>query len=177
MITPEMFVGQPDFSKINQIVKIFDDAYKSELSLIILDDIERLIEFIHIGPRFSNALLQALMVLIKKKPPKANRKLMIVGTTSQKSILQEMDLVDCFNVCLNMPSIHEKEEVEAVLKNFSNDESNISSISDAVTAMHSLDGLTIKNFMLAIELSMTKSSDGKTVEYQSFLESLDAVQN
>ena len=82
-----MFVGQPDFSKINQIVKIFDDAYKSEMSLIILDDIERLIEFIHIGPRFSNALLQALMVLIKKKPPKAQRKLMIVGTTSQKTIL------------------------------------------------------------------------------------------
>ena len=55
------------------------------------------------------------MVLIKKKPPKINRKLMIVGTTSQKSILQEMDLVDCFNVCLNMPSIHEKEEMQVLL--------------------------------------------------------------
>ena len=68
LITPEMFVGQSEFSKINKIVHIFEDAYKSELSLIILDDIERLIEFIHIGPRFSNAILQALMVLIKKKP-------------------------------------------------------------------------------------------------------------
>jgi vesicle-fusing ATPase len=57
MISPENFVGYSEFAKINAIVKIFEDAYKSPLSLIVLDDIERLIEFIHIGPRFSNAIL------------------------------------------------------------------------------------------------------------------------
>jgi len=87
MISPENFVGYSELSKINAIVKIFDDAYKSPLSLIVLDDIERLIEFIHIGPRFSNAVLQALLVLIKKRPPNPERKLMIIGTTSMKSIL------------------------------------------------------------------------------------------
>ena len=50
-----------------EIVKVFDDAYKSNLSLIVLDDIERLIEYIHIGSRFSNLLLQTLLILIKKK--------------------------------------------------------------------------------------------------------------
>jgi vesicle-fusing ATPase len=50
---------------------VFEDAYKSPLSLIVLDDIERLLEFVHIGPRFSNTVLQALLVLIKKKPPNA----------------------------------------------------------------------------------------------------------
>jgi vesicle-fusing ATPase len=54
MISPEQFVGFTDFAKVQAIVKIFNDAYKSPLSLIVLDDIERLIEFIHIGPRFSN---------------------------------------------------------------------------------------------------------------------------
>ena len=82
MISPEMFVGRPDYVKVHEIVQVFEDAYKSDLSLIILDDIERLIEFIHIGSRFSNLLLQALLILIKKKPPHAERKLMIVGTTS-----------------------------------------------------------------------------------------------
>ena len=57
MISPESFVGKSEHTKVYEIVKIFEDAYKSELSLIILDDIERLIEFIHIGPRFSNVLL------------------------------------------------------------------------------------------------------------------------
>jgi len=57
MISPENFVGYSEVGKINAIVKVFEDAYKSPLSLIILDDIERLIEFIHIGPRFSNPIL------------------------------------------------------------------------------------------------------------------------
>lgn len=87
MITPENFVGYSEAAKVSQIVKIFEDAYKSPLSLIVLDDIERLIEFIHIGPRFSNHILQALLVLIKKKPQNPDRKLLIIGTTSMKSIL------------------------------------------------------------------------------------------
>ena len=87
MITPENFVGYSEVGKISAIVKVFEDAYKSPLSLIILDDLERLIEFIHIGPRFSNPILQALLVLIKKKPPNSERKLMIIGTTSMKSVL------------------------------------------------------------------------------------------
>ena len=99
---------------------------------------------------------------------------MIVGTTSQKSILQEMDLVDCFNVCLHMPSIHEKEEMEILLKNFSQDTETITSVSDAASAMYSLDGITIKSLMLAIELSITKS-DQRVIEYQHFLDSLDSV--
>ena len=57
LISPEQFVGVSEYAKIQKIVKVFDDAYKSSLSLIILDDIERLIEFISIGPRFSNLVL------------------------------------------------------------------------------------------------------------------------
>ena len=86
MISPEQFVGVSEYAKIQKIVKIFDDAYKSTLSLIILDDIERLIEFINIGPRFSNLVLKALLVLIKKNPLTLGRKLMIIGTTSMKHI-------------------------------------------------------------------------------------------
>lgn len=39
------------------MVKIFDDAYKSPLSCVVLDNIERLIEYIDLGPRFSNPIL------------------------------------------------------------------------------------------------------------------------
>lgn len=42
---------------INKISKIFNDAYKSTLSCIVIDSIERLIEYVDIGPRFSNAIL------------------------------------------------------------------------------------------------------------------------
>jgi hypothetical protein len=38
--------------------QVFEDAYKSPMSIVILDDIERLLEYVAIGPRFSNAVLQ-----------------------------------------------------------------------------------------------------------------------
>lgn len=51
-------------------MQIFDDAYKSQLSCVVVDDIERLLDYVPIGPRFSNLVLQALLVLLKKPPPK-----------------------------------------------------------------------------------------------------------
>lgn len=57
MISPENFVGYSENGKINAIVKIFEDAYRSPLSCIVLDNVERLIEFIDMGPRFSNGIL------------------------------------------------------------------------------------------------------------------------
>ena len=57
LISPENFVGYTENGKINAMVKIFDDAYRSPLSCIVLDNIERIIEFIDIGPRFSNSIL------------------------------------------------------------------------------------------------------------------------
>lgn len=146
-------MGFSEHAKISAMVKVFEDAYKSPLSLIILDDIERLIEFIHIGPRFSNVILQALLVLIKKCPPNLNRKLMIIGTTSMKSVMQEMDLVDCFNTCLSVPSIQDEDEVREVLSKFSDDSSAIDQISQW-SSTHQISGIPIKNMMLAVDISM-----------------------
>ena len=113
-----MFVGKPDFTKVQEIVKVFEDAYKSNLSLIILDDIERLIEFIHIGSRFSNLLLQALLILIKKKSPNPDRKLMIIGTTAQKAVLDELEITASFNVCKRMTTVVDVKEITTVLSNY-----------------------------------------------------------
>ena len=104
MITPEQFVGYTECAKVQAIVKIFNDAYKSPLSLIVIDDIERLIEFIHIGPRFSNTILQTLLVLVKKRPPE-DKKLLIIGTTSMRGILKDLEVVDSFNTCLSLPLV------------------------------------------------------------------------
>ena len=41
-------------------------AVQSPLSIVILDDIERLLDYVDIGPRFSNTILQTLLVLTKK---------------------------------------------------------------------------------------------------------------
>lgn len=63
--------------------KIFDDAYRSMLSCIVVDNVERLLDYGPIGPRYSNLTLQALLVLLKKQPPKG-RKLLILVTSSRR---------------------------------------------------------------------------------------------
>ena len=49
-------------------IQVFEDAYKSPQSVIVVDDIERLLDYVPIGPRFSNTVLQCLLVLFKKAP-------------------------------------------------------------------------------------------------------------
>ena len=70
LLSPESMVGYNEMSKVSHISKIFMDAYKSPLSIVVVDNIERILDWVPIGPRFSNAVLQALLVLFKKQPPK-----------------------------------------------------------------------------------------------------------
>ena len=71
--------------KYSSISTIFEDGYKSPSSIIILDNIEKLIEYIKIGPRFSNLILQTILVYIKKLPPKKGKKVLITaGPTYEK---------------------------------------------------------------------------------------------
>lgn len=108
LLTCDGFVGASEAVKCQALAKLFDDAYKSTLSLIVLDDIERLLEYVAIGPRFSNVVLQALLVLLKRQPP-AGRKLLVIGTTSLPLVFEEMGLNAAFNVSLHVPELSPNE--------------------------------------------------------------------
>jgi vesicle-fusing ATPase len=69
MISPENLVGMNESAKASSIARVFENAYKSPLSVIVVDSIEKLLEYVPIGPRFSNVVLQTLIVLLKKTPP------------------------------------------------------------------------------------------------------------
>lgn len=174
LISPEMFVGKPDYAKVQEIVKIFEDAYKSSLSLVILDDIERLIEYIHIGARFSNLLLQALLILIKKKPANPERKLMIIGTTSQRDVLEQLELVSCFNVCKQVGTVTQVNEVTSILSNFSVSSEEMALIADKFKKSQFEGGIPIKKLLLASELALEKSSTG-SIKAKYFMEALNNI--
>lgn len=71
LISPTNLVGyRDDFAKKDYLHKAFTDAYKSPASILILDDFERLIGWNPIGPRFSATILDALIDLLRSKPPK-----------------------------------------------------------------------------------------------------------
>jgi vesicle-fusing ATPase len=63
-------VGMTEGEKIRNITKTFEDAYRTSNACIVIDDIERLVDFSPIGRRFSNSVLQALLLLLEKEPPK-----------------------------------------------------------------------------------------------------------
>lgn len=68
-----------------------------------------------IGPRFSNSVLQALLVLLKKKPPK-DRRLLILATTTHRNILEQMDMTDEFSAEIYVPTITSLEGIDIVLQ-------------------------------------------------------------
>ncbi|KAF2108710.1 P-loop containing nucleoside triphosphate hydrolase protein [Lophiotrema nucula] len=114
-VTPEDMVGFSEMQKVQQLDKIFRDAYKSPLSVIVIDNIELLVDWVPIGPRFSNTVLVALKVLLGKQPPK-DRKLIIFATTTARSVLTQLDLFSRFDAEIAVPNVNEQQELAHILQ-------------------------------------------------------------
>ena len=126
LISPENMVGFSESAKMAAISKVFMDSYKSPLSVIVVDNIERLLgtslalstfiilDWVAIGPRFSNVVLQTLLVLLKKRPPK-DRRLLIIATTNQRSVLEQMDMRDAFNADIYVPNVTSLNQVHHII--------------------------------------------------------------
>lgn len=113
--SPEDMVGFTESAKCLHIRKIFDDAYRSTLSCIVVDNVERLLDYGPIGPRYSNLTLQALLVLLKKQPPKG-RKLLVLCTSSRRQVLDDMEMLSAFTSILHVPNLSHPDHVSAVLE-------------------------------------------------------------
>ena len=71
-------------------------------------------DYVSVGPRFSNAVLQTLLVLLRNLPPKDHR-LLVIGTTSAKREMDMMDLCSTFQSMVEVPAIHHKHQVVKVV--------------------------------------------------------------
>lgn len=93
IISPRHLVGLAEYEKVHYIKDCFLNAYKSEEACIILDDLEGLIEFVDIGPRFLNPILQAIKIFTKAEEKK---KLFVFGTTSMPGVMQACGIFESF---------------------------------------------------------------------------------
>lgn len=135
LITPERFIGVNTQGKINGMAKTFNDAYKSSSALIVIDNIERLIEFVEGVPDFNNHVLQGLMTLIQKIPTNPECRLLIVGTTSDLPAMQLLDIDQIFNLKLNIPVLNSTECAKVLGKNIGVEEEPIRKIIQFSEAM------------------------------------------
>lgn len=172
VISSESMVGYGEMQKVNIIRKAFEDAYRSPASVIILDNIERILEFSHLGGRYSNAILQALLVLIKK-PSEENKKLLVLGTTSLFDILDSLEVVSCFSARLPIPTVPSDgllRITEHLGIRFRSDEDERKCVNCFPITM------PIKQLLLVLDMATDQMDDGgRVMKYESFLEALKSV--
>nr|XP_061807558.1 vesicle-fusing ATPase-like [Nerophis lumbriciformis] len=165
--SPDKMIGHSEIAKCQAIKKIFEDAYKSQLSCVVVDDIERLLDYVSIGPRFSNLVLQALLVLLKKPPPKG-RKLLIIGTSSRKDVLQEMEMLNAFSTTIHVPNISSGEQlIEALERLESFQEKERAAIANAVKGQKLWIG--IKKLIMLIEMAAQMDGHYRVSKFLSLL--------
>ncbi|KAG1367803.1 Vesicle-fusing ATPase [Cocos nucifera] len=153
IISAETMIGLSESSKCAQIVKVFEDAYKSQLSIIILDDIERLLEYVAIGPRFSNLISQTLLVLLKRLPPKG-KNMLVIGTTSEVGFLESLGICDAFSVTYHVPTL-DKEDARKVLQGL-----HVFAEDDIDLAAEALHDMPLKKLYMLVEMAAQGSKGG-----------------
>lgn len=118
LISAANMIGYSEAGKCQLIAKIFHDAYGSPQSCVLINNIERVIEYSPLGPRYSNALLQSVCALLGQKPPK-NRSLLIICTTSKLGLLKDVDMLPYFHLVLHVPEMTQSDHVLNVINTLS----------------------------------------------------------
>lgn len=112
LVRPVDMVGMNELQKIQHLSKIFTDAYKSPLNVLVLDNVELLVDWVPVGPRFSSSVLAAVKGLMENKPPKG-RPLLILATTSERTVLQQLQLN--FKAQIAVPNVQNLQELGAIM--------------------------------------------------------------
>jgi vesicle-fusing ATPase len=162
MISPQNLVGKHESEKCLKIAQTFDNAYKSPLSLIILDDLERLLEYVPIGPRFSNSVLQTLQILVKKPPP-AGHRLLVFATTSNDDFLADCNLLPCFQLNVEVPLLTKPEIIATLAARGVFSDQTLAQIEKSIAF-----DIGIKQLILILEMAIT-NSEGDQVSAETFM--------
>ena len=162
LVSPNALVGMSEAAKASTIARVFDDAHKSPLSLIVLDELERLLEYVRIGPRFSNVVLQTLLTCVKRTPKTS--KLVVLATTSSAATLEQLELLDAFNVSFNVPCLGHAEAMH-VLREY-----GVTNAAEVEPTLRTVSkGIPIKKLMLVVEMSI---AEGKSLHPGRFAATL-----
>jgi len=154
-ITNDNYVGYSEYDKVQAMRKVFSDAYKSSLSLIMLDDLERLMDYVRIGPSFSNLVLQTLFTLLRRQPPKTGSRLLVIATTSVQAFIEETQLIETFRYVHQIPVLKTLSDYHEVLQTLPDlDEKSANTLSLVLT------GRTLPIKTLLLVASMVAQEEG-----------------
>lgn len=171
MISADQFIGMGESQKCEKIYNTFVDAYKSPLSLVFIDDIERLIEYVPVGPRFSAAVLQTLLVMIKKAPTVETSRILILATTAVSHLIEDLGLTKAFSVSLQVPSLTDKAELRKALGGLLLSPGEVAAIAESIK-----EPIGIKQLLDVAEMARSEAvregGEGASISSGLFLECL-----
>ena len=115
----------------------------------------RLLEYIAIGPRFSNLISQTLVLLLKRTPPKG-KKLLVFGTTSELGFLHSIGFCDTFSITYNVPTLN-TDAAKKVLQQL-----HVFADKDIDTAAEALNDIPINKLYMVIEMAAQGEQGGSS---------------
>ncbi|MPC79436.1 Vesicle-fusing ATPase 1 [Portunus trituberculatus] len=80
-----------------------------------MNDLEHLMGYSPIGPRYQSIVLDAMYSLLSASPP-PGRKLLVICTSKRRSVLEELGLLSAFTAVIRVPYIAHVEDVRLVLE-------------------------------------------------------------
>jgi vesicle-fusing ATPase len=101
-------LGMGPGQKVAYIDSVFQEAYKTPLACIVLDDLERLVEYVPLGKSYNPHVLNSLLVLISKPPPDRTRRLLVLATTSNVSLMDVLGLRQNFMQEVELPMLQKE---------------------------------------------------------------------
>lgn len=167
LLSPDAMIGMNETNRVQYLSQMFQDSYKSPLNVMVIDQIEDIMDWVNIGPRFSNSVLQTLKVFLRKLPPK-ERKLIVFVTTTQRSILEQMDLLKCFNKEIHVPTIASLDNLNQVFKEvgFLDTQSRQRALAEIQNETNSsVLGIGIKNILFNIEAAKLSGPGNELREF------------
>uniref|UniRef100_A0A914R8D7 Vesicle-fusing ATPase n=1 Tax=Panagrolaimus davidi TaxID=227884 RepID=A0A914R8D7_9BILA len=123
-----------------------------------------------IGPRFSNLVLQSLLVLLNSEPPKGHR-LLVLATSSSVEFLQDVDLLSRFPKVVRVRQLRHLDEMISVCEEanlFGDDE--LRWIKQELGKIENLPPLGIKSLLHI--LAFVRASDERAKTFVSQIEEL-----
>lgn len=101
---------------VNLLVVFSSMKYENSIPLgVVVDELESLLEYAPVGPRYSNNVLQTLKLLLKRPPPKG-RKLLIIATSTYRDVLDQLGLLASFSKVIHLSNMNTGEHVLKALK-------------------------------------------------------------
>lgn len=103
IIESKSMLDKNNSEKCAYIDQIFSASDKTKFSIIILDTLERLIEWCAVGPQFNNQVLQTLLTMIRKYIVSSNKSI-IITTCYDYNLICKLGISNLFDYHVDIPS-------------------------------------------------------------------------